>query len=352
MAYYSNTRGEDPASAYYGSSWYNQLGNRYSSGASGTGNYGAGATPSVAVPPGATSVNPMSAYQGTVQGMGTAEEGAPRAYDPAYGGVPNLPRYSTDTQTTMGPDVQAQMIANLPGYQGAVAADMANIQDMLGGNVAGDVYKQIAQQIGELGIGTGTELSPANLTAFMGKFGLTSAYNTQLAHQMLTEAMQRTPIQQMQTQIMTTDLGPQRAVYAAAPEPGAAAAAALANAQQGINAGYGTMPSPRGLGGYTLGASSGTPGYYGAGTSPVAQAGPAQWARSAGGAQYPGMHWDASQGTYVPDATGYGWGAYNTGGDTGYSFTGTPENYAVDASIFGYGIDPASGGWSEDYYGV
>lgn len=180
-----------------------------------------------------------------------AEDTKPRAYDPAYGGVPQLPKYVTDTSKVIGPDIQAQMIANLPGYQSMLRSDVTNIGSNLAGRVPTDVLSLLQQQAAERGVATGIPGSQNVDAAYLRALGLTSLQLQQLGHSQLTEAMQRTPIQQMQTTTTRRDLGAERAVYAAAPEPAAAAAEALRQAQYGLGAGRrggGGITYPGGIG--------------------------------------------------------------------------------------------------------
>lgn len=181
-------------------------------------------------------------------------------YDPAYGGIPQLPDYSKDTATTIGTDVQAQMLKNLPGYAGMSAADSANIQRNLAGSLAPDVISLMQQQAAERGIATGAPGSPNTDAAYLRALGLTSLQLQQLGHTQLTEAMQRTPIQQMQTVTQMTDLRPQQAIYNAAPIPSAQAAEQLRLAQAGMGAGYG--PRTRSTG-YTVTGGPSVPTYGG-----------------------------------------------------------------------------------------
>ena len=92
----------------------------------------------------------------------------------AYGSVPNLPPYTTDTTKMAGTDIQSQMIANLPGYQGAVEQAMGNITNNLGGVVGSGVAANLGVRAAEQMAGGGLELSPAAATNFLSRYGLTS----------------------------------------------------------------------------------------------------------------------------------------------------------------------------------
>lgn len=177
----------------------------------------------------------------------------PSFWTPEYGGVPNLPAYATDTTTqttsqtgeTLGTDIAAELRKNLPMYNDMLVKDVSNIYANLGGQVAPDVINLLQQQAAERGIATGMPGAGSINAGYLRALGLTSLQLQQLGNQQLTAAMARTPIQQRQTttQAGTTtgttkrDLGAERAVYAAAPNPKAAAEQAMANAIAGMKAG-------------------------------------------------------------------------------------------------------------------
>lgn len=167
------------------------------------------------------------------------DTGKPRDYTAAYGGIPNLPKYTTDTTRVLGPDVKAQLIANLPGYQNMLNQDVANIQSYQRGQVPADVLSLLQQQAAERGVGTGIPGSQNVDAAYLRALGLTSLQLQQMGHSMLGEQIAWTPIQQSQLTTQTRDLGAERAVYAAAPNPYAAALQAMRDAMAGISAGKG-----------------------------------------------------------------------------------------------------------------
>lgn len=168
----------------------------------------------------------------------------PTYYDPAYGGIPNLPPYTTDTTQQAGTDVQAQMIANLPGYQSAVQQAMTNVGYNLQGQVAPDVARNLGIRAAEFGAGGGLSLSPAAVTSFLSRYGLTSQALQDNAQKQLLAQMQATPIQQTSTAQQTADLAAQRAVYASAPSPAAAAKANLKSMGAGLATGLGAARTP------------------------------------------------------------------------------------------------------------
>ena len=154
-----------------------------------------------------------------------------------YGSIPSLPAYTTDTSTTTGTDVQAQMLKNLPGYSMLSGADSSNIGYNLQGIVNPDVVANLRQGAAELGIGTGTEGSATNNAAYLKALGLTTNQLQQLGHTQLTEAMGRTPIQQTQLGTQKTDQGAAAAVYASAPNPALMMNASMGAAAAGMGAG-------------------------------------------------------------------------------------------------------------------
>lgn len=165
--------------------------------------------------------------------------GSPSSYTREYGGIPNLPAYTTDTSQTIGTDVYSQLTANLPGYQAMVGKSSENIGENLEGIVPKDVIDLMTQQAAERGIATGAPGSPNANAAYLRALGLTSMGLQQLGEQQLTAAVGRTPLQQTQVGTQTSDLAAARAQYAAAPDPRAAALESLATAKQGIRAGIG-----------------------------------------------------------------------------------------------------------------
>jgi hypothetical protein len=235
---------------------------------------------------------------------------SPVGYDPAYGGIPTLPAYTTDTTQMAGTDVEAQLIANLPNYRAMVEQATGNIGANLRGEVAPDVAYNLGTQAAEYGVGSGSPMSRAATTNFLARYGLTSDALQARGQQQLLAQMQATPIQQTQTGQTITDLAAQQAVYNAAPTPSAAAAASLAAAQGGINAGRGsvapTYPT-QGSGAQSLIAPSSRPTfnnsypaggwYYGTNIAPTAT--PTQTA--AAWNPYAGGDWtiDYDWGTYV-----------------------------------------------------
>lgn len=191
----------------------------------------------------------------------------PADWTPAYGGIPNLPPYATDISTAVGTDREAEMRRNLPGYQAMTLADVANIRGNLAGRVAPDVIALLQQQAAERGIGTGTYGAPNTDAAYLRALGLTSLQLQQLGHTQLTEAMARTPYQERTTTTTQRDLGMERAQYAAAPDPAAAAAEAQRKVIEAIGAGK--SDATKSSGGGSRRSASGIVGYIGPTGSPL-----------------------------------------------------------------------------------
>lgn len=158
----------------------------------------------------------------------------------AYGGIPNLPSYTTDTQSTTGTDKLGQLISGQPNFLANLGATTANISSNLQGQVGSDVTSNLAQQAAEWGQGSGVPLSQASATNFLAKYGLTSNALQQQGSKDYLSLMSQWPYTDQQTTSTTRDLSAEQAVYNASPVPSASAAASLASAQQGINAGKGS----------------------------------------------------------------------------------------------------------------
>lgn len=185
-----------------------------------------------------TSIDPIDYKNTILSELTAAPVGKPRDYSAAYGGIPELPAYTQSASTAIGPDVQAQLIANLPMYQPLVAQSSQNIYDWSRGRVGSDVVANLMTRQAEMGRGRGFAPDSPNINAaYLRALGLTSNQMQMAAESALTAAVQRTPIQQMQTTSQVTPLAVERAQYAAAPSPEAAANAALQAALAGIAAG-------------------------------------------------------------------------------------------------------------------
>jgi hypothetical protein len=272
---------------------------------------------------------------GTMPRGGTAPTAS--GYEPAYGGIPQLPKYTTDSTSMTGTDVQANLVKNLPNYMGMVGADVGNISQNLAGALPPDVIQQIQQQAAERGIQTGSPGSANTSAEYLRALGLTSLQLQQLGHSQLTEAMQRTPVQQTQAGTSTQDLSAQQAIYNAAPVPGAAARQAMLNAQQGMNQGRslaGGVPVVGGGGTGGYGAASAGAGWD---SRPVPSYPNIPTAYGPGGGQdlinsiSPIMSpaaYSSGMAYGVPTGTGY-----NAGANTNQNLYGQPQYYGQASQL-------------------
>lgn len=254
----------------------------------------------------------LNVGMGYVQRGGSAD--TPNGYNPAYGGIPDIPDYSTNTTTVVGTDKQQQLMANLPGYMGMVNADVGNIYSNLGGYVGGEALARLQRQAAERGVGVGAYPGSANTdAAYLRALGLTELQLQQLGHTQLGEAMARTPIQERTTTTNRIDNNVLKAIYAAAPNPAAAAAEALRIAQMGAGAGGSYRGGVGSIGAampttYASGGGGLTPG----GTPPIARTddfgapSPSYYAGVIGDPNLYsniGLVWDPTTGNYVPKQT-------------------------------------------------
>lgn len=263
--------------------------------------------------------------------------GDPRAYSREYGGIPTLPKYVTDTQQTIGPDIYTQLTANLPGYADMVGLSAENIAANQRGEISQPAMGQLATAAAERNIGGGFGPgSPNEQAAYLANALRMSQGLQALSENQLTAAIQRTPIQQTQLGTQTKSLEEEIAQYAAAPEPAAAAREELANAMAGIGAGGASVRMP------ALTARTG--GAMTADVDPLAAA--YNWQnqytrdlissnRAAGEDMYlgQGLRWDAATGAYVPASPGNQ--AYMGGGYSGMS--------DLDQWMSDLGYNPATG---------
>lgn len=141
--------------------------------------------------------------------------------------------------------------ANLPGYQGMIGQSSANIGQELQGQVPSDVVNQILQSAAERGIVTGSPGSPNANAAYLRALGLTSLGQMQTGEQNLTAAIGRTPQAApmnlspfLVTPAQQQEAAVANALYGAAPNPSAVAAANLGAARSGLGLGAGSVSAP------------------------------------------------------------------------------------------------------------
>lgn len=285
----------------------------------------------------------------TTARSGGAAAPAPAGYDPAYGGIPQLPAYTVDTQTTVGEDPWKQWTQIAPGLGPLMQQNVANIGANARGVVNPDVINNLIRQGSERGIAMGSPLSSNANAAYLQAIGLTSNQLQNLAATQTNQLMGAMPTRREQTTTTRTDLAAQQAVYNAAPNPRAAAEEALRQAMAGIAAGKKSMPSAP----MQIMPSSPTKqmGYqsYGADPMQAALAWQDAWNRSQQSTPTP---YKAPDYSVIPPAYNldpyanvdpYSTSSYEDywkyapQSSGGPYYTGTPEDYnaMVDASIFG-----------------
>ena len=162
----------------------------------------------------------------------------PKGYDPAYGGIPNLPAYTTDTTKTVGTDKLGQLISGQPDFLKNLGLYTGNITSNLAGEVSQGTTNQLAQQAAEFGIGSGVPGSGASTSNFLARYGLTSEGLTQQGGKDYMGLMSSWPFQETQTASATTDQSANQAVFNAAPNPKAQALQEILtakNAAKGAN---------------------------------------------------------------------------------------------------------------------
>lgn len=191
--------------------------------------------------------------------------GSMTGWSPAYGGTPSVPNPGATAGSAvasnlgnlgqiynLGSSVNSfnvgQMTSALnsmiPNYSGLMQQQSGNIASELSGNLPSDVMNQILTSAAERGISTGSPGSGNANAAMLHALGLTSLNMTQMGQQGLQTAIGETPLPQMfnpQSMFVTPDQvqSAQMAanMYASAPNPKAAAGAAMAAASAGYGAG-------------------------------------------------------------------------------------------------------------------
>lgn len=182
----------------------------------------------------------------------------------AYGFAPSIPtpRSTAPAATSEAMSLGNQVYNQLPGYGGSVANIGSNIQAETGGQLPDDVKRQLQQAAAERGISTGQGAgSPNDNAAYLRALGLTSLDLTNMGQHNLTSFLPSLPgaaVSQSGRFSVSPDLAQNAAeagaIYGAAPNPAAAAAAKLAAARSGISAGSGSfggggfLPPPSGAG--------------------------------------------------------------------------------------------------------
>lgn len=210
------------------------------------------------------------AYTGASDfGLGSGAFSVPwnRSGAGAYGQVPGPTQPASTAPQVVPQAIQAgQSVYNqLPNYNADLSQIGSNITSETAGQIPADVAAQLAQQGAERGTAIGSPGSPNANAALMRSLGLTSLNLTQQGQQNFQNILPSLPGANIAsnpgfylTPGQQYEAGLQNSVFAAAPDPGAAAAANLAAAQGGFRAGAGSvghgLPAPT-----TTPASTGSP---------------------------------------------------------------------------------------------
>jgi hypothetical protein len=194
-------------------------------------------------------------------GAGTLTPATPGFYNPAYGGIPQVPNpTATQTGALTG---NIGNLANIYGITGGIDTSGINtlatatqgavpgLTSRLHGELPPDVINLLEQQAAERGIGSGTGFRGAD---YLKALGLTSlGVSTDAAKELETE-IGRAPLIDPNRLLVTPDQAQEAQMasnlYRAAPIPGASAAASLGNARSGLRAGLGAVPTFTGGGAY------------------------------------------------------------------------------------------------------
>jgi hypothetical protein len=192
---------------------------------------------------------------------GSLSPAPPGFYNPSYGGIPQVPNpTATQTGALRG---NIGNLANIYGITGGIDTSGINtlatatqgavpgLTARLHGDLPPDVINLLQQQAAERGISTGTGFRGGD---YLKALGLTSlGVSTDAAKELESEIGRAplidpnrllvTPEQQQEAQTAAN-------IYGSAPIPSAAAGASLGNAQAGLRAGLGAVPTFAGGGAY------------------------------------------------------------------------------------------------------
>lgn len=166
----------------------------------------------------------------------------------AYGSRPSAPSIiSTAPQATSGAIATGNLaFGQLPGYQQSLANVGGNIQALTAGQVPQDVQNRIATAAAERGVATGSPGSPNANASYLQSLGLTSLGLEQQGQQALnaqTAALPGAAISQNPNFYVSPEqqynAALQGSIFAAAPDPAAAARAGMSAAAAGLGAGMG-----------------------------------------------------------------------------------------------------------------
>lgn len=265
--------------------------------------------------------------------------GGPITDPSAYGTQPVIPapRSMAPAATQEAMSLGNQVYNQLPGYGASVANIGSNIQSETAGQLPEDVKREIAQAAAERGVATGQGAGgPNNNAAYLRALGLDSLNLTNMGQQNLTSFLPTLPGAAVANSgrfsvspELAQNAAETGAVYRAAPNPAAAAAAGLAAARSGLAAG-----SAGGTGGGFIPPSMPTSGGAGMFATPNMALGPT--GAGTGGTYYGGVYYppgtsptgslDLANGLNKKygDLVGGGPGDYADEGESNY---GEPSDY-------------------------
>lgn len=196
-------------------------------------------------------------------GTGATLPGAPPTnYNPAYGGIPQVPNPVGTAGTAISGNIgnlnslyqlgggvdqfaqgqlQGSLASAIPNYAGLTQKSSQNIASELGGQLPTDVVNTIIQNAAERGIMTGSPGSPNSDAAMMRALGLSSLNMTEMGQKDLATTKTTTPFAQP-FDISRMFVSPEQqqqaeaaaALYKSAPVPSAAAGAAMNAAMTGL----------------------------------------------------------------------------------------------------------------------
>lgn len=176
---------------------------------------------------------------------GEEQGGDPFTGQGAYGLIPSLPKYTTDTAQRIGTDIGSQIRAQAPLFDPTMAAQWQATYEGSRGMIPTDVATNLAIGMSERGIGRGFAPGSPNTNAALARvLGLTSYQIQQnaLANAQKLESM--IPIQQTDLTTQTHDLAAEIAKLRGAPDPATAAAEEERKLAQGLTAGRGSVTPP------------------------------------------------------------------------------------------------------------
>lgn len=274
---------------------------------------------------------------------GAEQGGDPFTGQGAYGLIPSLPKYTTDTAQRIGTDIGSQIRAQAPLFDPTMAAQWQATYEGSRGIIPTDVATNLAIGMAERGVGRGFAPGSPNTNAALARvLGLTSYQIQQnaLANAQKLESM--IPIQQTDLTTQTRDLSAEIAKLKAAPDPTAAAEEEMRRLGQGLTAGRGGVTAP---------AAPTMPAAYQ--MTPTAPA--TQGVQTIGrNATYPGYIWNPSSGNYEQDPnywakqqSPYGYGTPQ-GDEFEQQWTWlTGEPYSGYTNVSEWGAPAPGGSWNE-----